>query len=184
MFFRRVSDASQGGATEHESAVPSRDREGAVEAISRTHPFLTVGAPISVITLWYGGLRPKRFWSLALFVSLVFHGPLSGSGDTGQTHFRRAGQLAQVGKLDAAIGEYLSGLKAAPDAYDAYNNLGVLYFQKQEYPQAIAAFREADRLQPKDPEISFNLGLALFRSGDYKAAIAYLILGIDSKDHS
>jgi len=36
-----------GGATAHENAVPSRDREGAVEAI--THPSLTVGAQISVI---------------------------------------------------------------------------------------------------------------------------------------
>ena len=38
-----------GGATGHENAVSSRDREGAVEAISRAHPSLTVGAQISVI---------------------------------------------------------------------------------------------------------------------------------------
>jgi hypothetical protein len=37
------------GATEHENAVLSRDREGAVDAISRAQPSLTVGAQISVI---------------------------------------------------------------------------------------------------------------------------------------
>jgi hypothetical protein len=41
--------AGLAGATEQENAIPSRDREGAVEEISWAHPSLTVGARISVI---------------------------------------------------------------------------------------------------------------------------------------
>jgi len=48
-FQERVAHAASGGATGHENAVPSRDHEGAVEAISRENPSLTVGARISVI---------------------------------------------------------------------------------------------------------------------------------------
>jgi hypothetical protein len=44
--FREVAHAAWGGATGHENAIRSRDREGAVEVISRAHPSLTVGAQI------------------------------------------------------------------------------------------------------------------------------------------
>jgi tetratricopeptide (TPR) repeat protein len=84
----------------------------------------------------------------ALIICILLQIHLFGSDDTAESHFHRADQLAQSGKLDAAIGEYRIGLKMAPDSYGAYNNLGTLYFQKEDYPNAVAAYREADRLHP------------------------------------
>src|SRR5438093_6273318 len=47
--FSGVPDAVSSGATAHEKVGPSRDRKGAVEAICRVCPSLTVAARISAI---------------------------------------------------------------------------------------------------------------------------------------
>ena len=57
-----VPHAAQGGGTEHEKVGPSRDREGAVEAISRAHPSLTVRARICAI--FVGGEGSNRVCKL------------------------------------------------------------------------------------------------------------------------
>jgi tetratricopeptide (TPR) repeat protein len=82
--------------------------------------------------------------------------------------------------LNAAEQEYLAGLKIAPDPA-ACNNLGVLYFQQQDFGRAARSFQNASRLQPNDPEIAFNLGLALYKSGETAEAIPHLIAGTRSK---
>jgi tetratricopeptide (TPR) repeat protein len=101
------------------------------------------------------GARRQRLLLVALLVAALTPATCL-SADAAEAHFRRAGELAAAGKLDAAIREYRLGLKIAPRAYHAHNNLGVLYSQKQDYPQALASFREADRLRPGDQEISFG----------------------------
>src|SRR5436309_2200126 len=58
-----------GGTSGHENAVPSRDPEGAVEAISRAHPSLTVGAQISVIFI--GGLMKAKISFFLLFCLVI-----------------------------------------------------------------------------------------------------------------
>ena len=126
----------------------------------------------------------KQLLPLVFLGSLLGSLPHFGADDNSDSHFRRASQMAQEGKIDAAISEYHLGLKQAPNAYDAYNNLGTLYFQKQDFQKAAAAYRDADRLRPRDPEISFNLGLALLKSGDFNAAIPYLVLGTEFKARS
>ncbi|MGH9340785.1 MAG: tetratricopeptide repeat protein [Acidobacteriota bacterium] len=100
-----------------------------------------------------------------------------------ELHFQRAANLSREGNLEGAIREYRLGLQAAPDAYDAYNNLGVLYFQKEDYSKAIENFQQADRLNPRDPEINFNWGLALVRLGRCESAIPRLNLGARHPAH-
>jgi tetratricopeptide (TPR) repeat protein len=104
---------------------------------------------------------------------------LARSDSSADLHFRRGVELAARGDLNAAEQEYLAGLKISPQPA-AYNNLGVLYFQKQDFPRAASAFGSAHELQPNDPEIAFNLGLALYKSGRTSEAIPPLIAGAAS----
>lgn len=95
---------------------------------------------------------------------------------TADAHFRRGAELAARGELPAAEREYLEGLRISPHPA-AYNNLGTLYFQEQDFARAAAAFGSARKLQPADSEIAFNLGLALYKTGKTGDAIPHLVAG-------
>src|SRR5438309_11685778 len=100
------------------------------------------------------------------FVATLSVAVLAASPDTADEHFARAGKLGQEGKLAQAEAEYQTGLKLRPDDTQACNNLGVLYFQQRKLPQAIAAFERARQLDIHNAEVAFNLGLALYQSGN------------------
>src|SRR5437660_805664 len=115
-----------------------------------------------------------RMFAIALICNLyllVFL-PLTSAQDTenADAHFRRAKKRFEEGSLEAAEREYRLALKLAPGAAQGYNNLGVLYFSKKDFKQAVTAFKWAQSLRPKDPEINFNLGLALFQTGNCNEA--------------
>jgi tetratricopeptide (TPR) repeat protein len=118
--------------------------------------------------------------AFAVLFSLLIY---IGSDPSAHTHFQRGAELAARGDLNAAEQEYLAGLKITPDPA-AYNNLGVLYFQQQDFTHAASSFRNACKLQPNDPEIAFNLGLALYKSDNTAEAIPQLISATRSKHAS
>src|SRR5579884_3695194 len=93
-------------------------------------------------------------------------------------HFARASLLAKQHKLPEAEQEYRAGLKLDPTSVAAYNNLGVLYFESGDFQRSINAFSQALRFRPGNADISFNLGLALFKTGNSKDAIAHLNDGL------
>jgi Flp pilus assembly protein TadD len=62
-------------------------------------------------------------------------------------------------------------LAVTKDNYIADNNLGVALYQKGQPDEAIPLFREAKRLNPRDPEGHHNLGLALAMKGQFDEAI-------------
>ena len=55
---------------------------------------------------------------------------------------------------------------------EPFAHLGLLQARQQHLPQAIANYQHALALNPQFPGLALNLGLALFKSGDYSAAIA------------
>jgi tetratricopeptide (TPR) repeat protein len=104
--------------------------------------------------------------------------------ETAVEHFARASRLAQQGLRNEAIREYRSGLALDATSSAAFNNLGVLYLQQHDLPQAADAFAHAHKLQPDDPAISFNLGLALFSARKLEAALAPLSAGVADPTHA
>jgi tetratricopeptide (TPR) repeat protein len=54
------------------------------------------------------------------------------------------------------------------------NRTGAEHLQKGDYLKALKQFQAAATLRPADPAIQFNVGLALFRMGRYREALAPL----------
>ena len=95
---------------------------------------------------------------------------VAAGADRADVHFTHAAQLAQQGKLESAEAEYQAGLKLRPGDPQAFNNLGVLYFQQRKLQPAIDAFDRAHRLDVRNSEIDFNLGLALSQTDERAAS--------------
>jgi tetratricopeptide (TPR) repeat protein len=58
-----------------------------------------------------------------------------------------------------------------PGSWMAYNNLGVVQFEKGETDDAIEKYRRSLQLHPDYPEALYNLGSALLEKGDVDQAI-------------
>ena len=58
-----------------------------------------------------------------------------------------------------------------PDCWMAYNNLGVVQFEKGDIEDAIEKYQQSLRLHPDYPEAHYNLGSALLQEGDADEAI-------------
>lgn len=109
--------------------------------------------------------------------------PAQQSSNDAMAHFQRARQLMSAGDLEQAVREYEVGLKSAPDSPGAYNNLGVIYFKTGNVGEARSSFERAYQLQPQDPEIAFNYGLALYQSDRCPQALQPLTEALSGRVH-
>jgi len=76
----------------------------------------------------------------------------------------------------AAAAKYQKTLELAPDFFDAYYRLGVVYAQKLLDPKAEQYFLQALKLNPKSAEVSYSLGVFYLSlpQPDYQRAKEYL----------
>ena len=77
----------------------------------------------------------------------------------------RAGQVAEA---EAAWGALAN---AHPSNPEPLAHMGLLEARQEHYTKAIALYRKAFALDPRMPGLRMNLGLALFKDGEYKEAI-------------
>jgi len=54
------------------------------------------------------------------------------------------------------------------------NSLGVSYFEKQQFTKAIAAFEDALKYDPVNPDMRTNLGMVYFQQGQFKNVVETL----------
>jgi tetratricopeptide (TPR) repeat protein len=74
------------------------------------------------------------------------------------------------GDQEEAIAKYESILQIAPRLGAAYNNLGLLYFQRREYAQAVAILEKGLKIDPAMSSASALLGISLYELGAYQQA--------------
>jgi tetratricopeptide (TPR) repeat protein len=74
------------------------------------------------------------------------------------------------GDQAGAIAKYEAILQLAPRLGAAYNNLGLIYFQQQDYRHAVAILVKGLKVDPKMPSASALLGLSLYELKDYSQA--------------
>ena len=82
--------------------------------------------------------------------------------------------LEQQGKNAEAVQAWLAFKNAQPANPEPYGHLGLLEARLGHYKEAIPYYQKALAIKPNVPGLRFNYALALFKSGDLKAAIPEL----------
>jgi predicted Zn-dependent protease len=99
----------------------------------------------------------------------------SSSGDqAGTVTFAGAEELAGKGRLDQAMAQLdqLAGQKPKPPGVERLR--GMIFYQREQFPQAIDAFSNAAAQDPSDHESVEMQGVSLFRLGRIQEAIPLL----------
>jgi tetratricopeptide (TPR) repeat protein len=82
--------------------------------------------------------------------------------------------LEQQGKIQEAQVAWQKVIKAQPRNAQAFAHLGLLQARQEQYSAAIASYRKAQTLSIAEkhpiPQLDLDLGLALFKSGDFHEA--------------
>jgi tetratricopeptide (TPR) repeat protein len=102
-----------------------------------------------------------------------------------QAAYTLADSLIRQGKMDEGLKVYRKLLKDAPDqSVKIYNQIGMVLTQQEKFAEAVAAFREAIRLNEAAngksiPDSYYNLGIALKRTGLQDEAVPFLSKAIE-----
>lgn len=80
----------------------------------------------------------------------------------------------QQGDVRSAIQKYRQILRLAPHLAAAYNNLGMLYFNEQDYDRAVEVLKRGLELDPQMPSAAAMLGMSYYSLGDQMKAEPYL----------
>jgi len=102
--------------------------------------------------------------------------------------FTKGQYLIAKDSADASLSEksYLKAIALKKDYYDAHSNLAYLYLAKQKYPEAEAAYFEASKIDPSNPNPLFYLGMIAKETNDTAKALKYFekTLAYDSKHYN
>ncbi|NQX95990.1 MAG: tetratricopeptide repeat protein [Erythrobacter sp.] len=71
-----------------------------------------------------------------------------------------ATQLQREEKYGEALEAYRRALELDDKLYAAWNNMGQLLMQQENYADAVSAFQIASSIEPSDPRPLYNIGLA------------------------
>jgi tetratricopeptide (TPR) repeat protein/tRNA A-37 threonylcarbamoyl transferase component Bud32/TolB-like protein len=112
--------------------------------------------------------RPKGLELLAQAVKAI-----DGLTDSERVSVLGFHATAVERNLEKAAGYYSAFLNTRPDSASAHNNLGRIYMQMRRFPEAVAQFQEAIRLDPDLFLAYFSLNtIYLYELGDNDSAIA------------
>jgi tetratricopeptide (TPR) repeat protein len=82
--------------------------------------------------------------------------------------------LAGKGRLDAAMAQLDQLASQSPEAPGVERLRGLIFYQKEQFPDAISAFNKAENEDPNDHESIEMHGVSLFRLGHIQEAIPLL----------
>ena len=87
-----------------------------------------------------------------------------------QSLVKLAHLLNDTGFYSKAINKYQEYLVFHPDDADVRIDMGVCYFEIQDFDNAISAMKEALKYQPEHQIANFNIGIVYYTSGDVNKA--------------
>jgi len=105
-------------------------------------------------------LAGARSLQLLILLSLGFIVPGGASAGISEAPFEAANKLYEEGHFAEAATSYNTLSRTGWVSAPLYFNLGNAYFKAGQLGQAISAYRKAERLSPRDPDITANLQFA------------------------
>ena len=100
--------------------------------------------------------------------------PASSQDSAGIVTFETARELAGRGRLDQAMEQLEQLSKQTPEPAGVERLRGMILYQREQFPQAIAAFAKAAEQNPGDLESVEMNGVSLFRLGRIQEALPLL----------
>src|ERR1700735_4275672 len=105
---------------------------------------------------------------LGIFLLLVWTAiPLHGQNDLAL----QASELMRTGKFHDAELLWRQLEQRYPENASVHSNLGVALAQQGQLKPAVTEYRKSLALKPHQPDVSFDLGIAEFKQGNFSAAI-------------
>jgi len=114
---------------------------------------------VLAVALWPLSARPEALSPSNAFEQAL-RLPLMGSPEALAAGFEAANKLYEEGKYADAAASYEKLLQDGQASAALYFNLGNAAFKSSHIGRAIAAYRQAERLAPRDPDIRANLQFA------------------------
>ena len=111
----------------------------------------------------------KRISALG-FAAVFFAAASSAQTDPGQVAF----SLERQGKLPEAEAAWRSLARQYPANPEPLAHVGLIEARQEHYAEAIKFYKRAMALNPAMPGLRLNLGIALFKTGDYSESVADL----------
>jgi tetratricopeptide (TPR) repeat protein len=117
-------------------------------------------------------LKPVVQCGIIFAITLIVAGSnCPGQAAAASSRRDAAFALEQQGKSVEAEAAWRKIVENHPNDAEAYAHLGFLESRQQHYNRAISFYRKASALNSSMPGLQLNLGLALFKAGEMKAAI-------------
>jgi tetratricopeptide (TPR) repeat protein len=128
-------------------------------------------ASVSVVALFtFLTIQRNRDYSSAL---TIWQDTLEKRPNNARAHNDLGVTLAQLGKVNEAIGQYKEALLIKADYVDAHNNLGLALREEDRLQEAVGQYQEALNINPNSAQAHNNLGLALVQLGRSQEAIGH-----------
>ncbi len=90
----------------------------------------------------------------------------------GQTEAQQLTPEQQKAMVDQAVAPLLATLKTSPNDFNTIVQLANLYFDGQQYPEAVKYYQLAVKSQPNNADLLTDLGTSIWYMGDADGAIA------------
>ena len=111
--------------------------------------------------------RPQLLiWICVLLITI---GHTIVASEKATSLFAQGIQELNAGQLDVALETFRQVTTIAPEFADAHYHIGLVYYQKAEFPKAIDAFTHTLKLLPRDIDALIKLGLASHKAGNANA---------------
>src|ERR1700730_4214211 len=117
---------------------------------------------------------------LAVFLAIASSG-CSQQGETKEAHLARAKDYAAAAQYDKAESEYREVLRVDPADAVALRDLGIMYQDQGQSPQAAPLLSKAAELLPDDPDLQVKFAQYLLLQGQYDQAREATLRALDKQ---
>src|SRR5262245_10878323 len=125
--------------------------------LGRIVPALRAMALCSIAPRKADGRRSGGALAALAFLLLGLTGSMAFSAESPAAAFEQANRLYEQGKFAEAAAAYEQLIHSGHRSAALFYNLGNAWFKAGQQGRAIAAYRQAEKWNPRDPNLNFNL---------------------------